>query len=264
MTDAPPSAIPDSPRSSPPTTEPVETLFISDLHLSAERPATVELLLGFLAGRARQASRLFILGDFFDAWIGDDEDAPPIPDVISALRGLTAAGTACFLMHGNRDFLIGRRFCRATGCALLKDPFLTAFDGEPTLLMHGDLLCTDDQAYQRFRRRVRNPLIQRLFLWKSLVSRRALAADYRRKSAAANAGKNEQIMDVNQSTVAEYLRRFGAARLIHGHTHRPGEHLLSLAGGQARRLVLAEWHEGRGEVLVHQSGAWRRERVTAD
>ena len=239
-----------------------ETLFISDLHLSPERPGTLELFLGFLAGRAREAGRLYILGDLFDAWIGDDDDTELHAAVKDGLRALRRAGTVCALMHGNRDFLIGHRFCQETGCILLSDPFLAAFDREATLLMHGDLLCTDDLAYQKFRRRVRNPLVQRLFLWKSLASRRAVAADYRRKSAAANADKRGEIMDVNETTVAAYLRRNGATRLIHGHTHRPGEHRLSLNGREARRLVLAEWHQDRGEALVHRPGEWRREPVT--
>lgn len=238
-----------------------ETLFVSDLHLSPDRPGTVQLFLAFLAGRARRASRLYILGDLFDAWIGDDEDAPPIPEIARALRDLTRSGTACLLLHGNRDFLLGRAFCRATGCRLLSDPARLQLDGETLLLMHGDLLCTDDLAYQRFRRRVRNPLVKRLFLWKNLASRRALAADYRRRSGAENASKPESIMDVNQSAVADYMRRAGASHLIHGHTHRPGEHGFLLDGQSVRRSVLAEWHPERGEVLVHSAAGWTREAV---
>lgn len=240
-----------------------ETLFISDLHLAPEHPATVRLFLDFLAGRAREAVRLYILGDLFDAWIGDDDDTPPYPEIRAALRGLTAAGTACALMHGNRDFLIGRAFCRDTGCTPLRDPMRILLDGEAVLLMHGDLLCTDDLAYQRFRRRVRNPLVRRLFLWRSLEYRRRLAADYRRKSGAATAEKAPEIMDVNPHTVARYLNRFDARRLVHGHTHRPAEHDLDLRGRDARRSVLAQWHEGRGEVLVQARGVWWRESVPA-
>ncbi len=239
-----------------------ETLFISDLHLSPDRPGTVDLLVGFLAARARQAQRLYILGDLFDAWIGDDDDSPPSPAVCAALRGLTQAGTACNVMHGNRDFLLGRRFVRDTGCTLLKDPTLIDLGGSPTLLMHGDLLCTDDVAYQRFRRRIRNPLIQNLFLWKSLASRRAIAADYRRKSGAATAAKTETIMDVNADTVARYLTRYGARNLVHGHTHRPADHRLDLPDGLATRRVLAEWHPDHGEALVWCDGDWRREAIT--
>jgi UDP-2,3-diacylglucosamine hydrolase len=241
-----------------------QILFISDLHLAPERPATVDLFLDLLHGRAREADALYILGDLFDAWIGDDDDQPPYPDIRSALRGLTAAGTRCALMRGNRDFLIGRRFARDTGCSLLSDPFLLDLGPDPTLLMHGDLLCTDDLPYQQFRRRVRNPLVIRLFLWKSLAKRRTLAADYRRKSHAATAAKTENIMDVNQKAVEDHMRRFGAVRLIHGHTHRPGDHRFDLDGRRVDRLVLAEWHEDRGEILVCSDGAWSRETVRPD
>jgi UDP-2,3-diacylglucosamine hydrolase len=239
-----------------------ETLFISDLHLSPDRPGTVSLFLDFLANRARRAQSLYILGDLFDAWIGDDDDSPPAAAVCAALRGLTQAGAACGVMHGNRDFLLGHRFARDTGCTLLKDPTLIDLGRTPTLLMHGDLLCTDDLAYQRFRRRIRNPLIQRLFLWKSLASRRAIAADYRRKSGAATAAKTESIMDVNADTVAAYLGRYGAETLIHGHTHRPADHRLDLPGGPAIRRVLAEWHPDQGEALVWCDSDWRREAIT--
>jgi UDP-2,3-diacylglucosamine hydrolase len=240
-----------------------ESLFVSDLHLSPDRPATVALFLAFLAGRARAAEELYLLGDIFDVWIGDDDEGSPSSEVKAALGALTTAGTRCNLMHGNRDFLIGPAFSRETGCRLLRDPTLVVFDGEPTLLMHGDLLCTDDVAYQRFRRRIRNPLVKRLFLWRSLQSRRDLAASYRRKSGAATAEKPLQIMDVNAQTVARYLRRYRATRLIHGHTHRPGDHALDIDGRPARRCVLAEWQTDRGEVLVHGSAGWHREEVSA-
>ncbi|MBK1719785.1 UDP-2,3-diacylglucosamine diphosphatase [Thiocystis violacea] len=238
-----------------------ESLFISDLHLSPERPATLGLFLDFLAGRARAARRLYILGDLFDAWIGDDDETPMNLRVRSALRALVESGTQCALMHGNRDFLIGRAFLRETGCRLLGDPTLLHFDGEPTLLMHGDRLCTDDLAYQKFRRRVRNPLVIRLFLWKSLASRRALAADYRRKSAAANSDKSSEIMDVSQDSVRAHLERHRAIHLIHGHTHRPADHEIALDGRIARRTVLAEWHEQAGEALSHSSLGWHREPI---
>jgi len=238
------------------------TLFISDLHLAPERADTVRLFLSFLQGRARGAAGLFILGDLFDAWIGDDDDAPTHRCVIDALRALTESGTACALMHGNRDFLIGQRFARAAGCSLLRDPTRIELDGEPLLLMHGDLLCTDDLSYQRFRRKVRNPLVQRLFLFKSLQERQRIAADYRNRSATAMSAKSAEIMDANPDAVCRRMLRARVHRLIHGHTHRPADHQLLLNGRAATRHVLADWRGDFGEVLVHDCGHWYRETIT--
>lgn len=237
------------------------SLFISDLHLAPERPGTVELFLGFLRDRARGAARLLILGDLFDAWVGDDDDTPTHSAVISALRALSDSGTDCALMHGNRDFLIGRRFARAAGCRLLRDPTRIELDGEPLLLMHGDLLCTDDVPYQRFRRKVRNPLVQRLFLWKSLSERRRIAADYRSESAAAMSTKSADIMDANPGEVSRRMQRAHVQRLVHGHTHRPADHQFVLNGREAVRHVLADWQQDGGEVLVQDRGSWYREAI---
>lgn len=237
-----------------------EHLFVADLHLSPERPETVALFLAFLADRARGAAQLYILGDLFDAWIGDDDDASPYPEVRTALRAL-AETTRCALLHGNRDFLIGRGFARDTGCRLLRDPTTIELCGARTLLMHGDRLCTDDRPYQRFRRRTRNPLVKQLFLWRPLATRRALAADYRRRSEAATAAKSTAIMDVNAQAVIRTMRRYRASHLIHGHTHRPADHDFLLDGRAVRRSVLAEWHPTQGEVLVCEGGHWWRERI---
>lgn len=242
---------------------PTETLFISDLHLSPQRATTIDLFLQFLRERATQAEALYILGDLFDAWIGDDDDTPAFQQVRAELRSLTAAGTRCFFIHGNRDFLIGRGFARDSGIAVLKDPAVIHLDGTRVLLMHGDLLCTDDIAYQRFRRRIRNPIVIRLFLWRSLAKRRAVASSYRNRSGAATANKATDIMDVNQGTVTDRMRRHRSFHLIHGHTHRPADHSFVLDERSARRSVLAEWHEDRGEVLVHRDGKWSRETITA-
>jgi UDP-2,3-diacylglucosamine hydrolase len=163
------------------------------------------------------------------------------------------------LIHGNRDFLLGRRFARATGCQLIRDPCCTEIGGEPVLLMHGDLLCTDDVAYQRFRRRVRNPLIQRLFLWTPLSRRRRVAASYRQRSAEAMADKTLEIMDVNAGAVVRQMQQCGVTRLVHGHTHRPADHRLSIDGKPAIRHVLADWREDYAEVLVQRNGEWKRE-----
>lgn len=240
-----------------------ETLFISDLHLSPERPATVGLFLDFLAIRARRAERLFILGDLFDAWIGDDDDTPPYPEIIRALRALSEHGTELFFQAGNRDFLIGKGFAKASACHRLKDPVTVDLYGTPTLLMHGDLLCTDDVAYQRFRKKIRNPLLIRLFLFKSLKKRRKMAADYRRRSAEATAGKQSTIMDVNQDAVISYLQKAGVRRLIHGHTHRPALHQFMLNKALAQRWVLAEWKPEQVEILVATQAGLRVERLVS-
>jgi UDP-2,3-diacylglucosamine hydrolase len=242
-----------------------ERLFIADLHLAPERPATTARLIHFLRTRAQHAHQLFILGDLFDAWIGDDDDAPLPQAIRAALRDLTAAGVDCALLPGNRDFLLGRAFFRDTGCRRLTEPTLLDGVDEPTLLLHGDLLCSDDVAYQRWRRYVRNPLIQRLFLWQSLAKRRTLAQHYRHRSSAATATKTAEIMDVNLATVQEYLRRFGATRIVHGHTHRPADHVWHCGGREVTRLVVAAWDEEMGgEVLVLTPDAatkWHRESV---
>jgi UDP-2,3-diacylglucosamine hydrolase len=238
-----------------------ESLFISDLHLAPERPETVEIFLQFLSARAREADALYILGDLFDAWIGDDDDQPPYPDIRQGLKNLIASGTRCAIMHGNRDFLIGKRFLSETGCTLIKDPTSLDLADTRCLLMHGDLLCTGDIPYQRFRRRIRNPITIQLFLWKSLEKRRAIAADYRRKSGLAMAEKTQGIMDVSQQTVEDYMRRFRTTHLIHGHTHRPAEHKFELDGRNVARSVLAQWHGNRGEALVCSDAGWRRESI---
>ena len=237
-----------------------ETLFISDLHLSPERPGCTALFTDLLAGRARGAEALYILGDLFDTWIGDDDDT--YDPVLDALRSLTASGVACRIMRGNRDFLLGRRFARSTGCELLPDRAVVRLGGARVLLMHGDLLCTDDIPYQRFRRKVRNPVVQWLFLRQRLAKRRRIAADYRQRSGAATSEKPAEIMDVNQQAVQQALRSAGARVLVHGHTHRPADHALTLEDAPATRRVLADWSDTRGEVLVYAHEQWRREAVT--
>jgi UDP-2,3-diacylglucosamine hydrolase len=236
-----------------------ETLFVSDIHLSPLRPATVALFLRFLRERAPGAEALYVLGDLFDGWIGDDDPDPPAPQVTAALQALTAGGTAVYFQHGNRDFLVGRRFARASGCRLLPDPAVHDLYGEPTLLMHGDLLCTNDVAYQRFRRRVHNPLLQWAFLHLPLSRRRRVAADYRRRSGEATTEKTVEIMDVSPATVADYMQRHRVRRLIHGHTHRPRRQVLELDGRPAERWVLAEWRPQQGQVLCCTPDGLHRE-----
>ncbi len=234
-----------------------ETLFISDLHLSGDRPDAVRLFLAFLGQRATQAETLYILGDLFDVWIGDDLEQPPIPEIKAALRTLSQSGTQLWLMHGNRDFLIGERFCAETGAELLQDPTLVDLHGIPTLLMHGDLLCTDDHAYLAFRQQIRNPDFIRQFLSLPIAQRVSTAAEYRAKSGEANSLKAEEIMDVNQQAVESTMLRHAAIRLIHGHTHRPGLHRFELDGKQALRYVLAEWHAQHAGFLSVSPDGWQ-------
>ncbi len=247
------------PRAKRPTPPAEQLLFVSDLHLAPERGQLTALFLHWLQARAAGGGALYILGDLFDAWIGDDD--PTYQDVEAGLAALTAGGTRCAVMHGNRDFLIGRRFARRTGCELLREPARITVAGEPALLMHGDRLCTDDRAYQRFRRRVRNPVVQWLFRRQPLAKRRHIAAEYRQRSAAAMAEKTAAIMDVNTDEVQRVMRRHSVRRLIHGHTHRPADHQLRIAGAPAHRHVLADWSIDGGEVLVAGDDGLRREPV---
>ncbi len=237
-------------------------LFISDLHLCDERPETVELFLRFLRERASRASRLYILGDLFEVWIGDDDDRPPIPQVVDGLRGLTQGGTWLGVMHGNRDFLLGEAFCRATGAELLADPTSLMLNHTPSLLMHGDLLCTDDEAYQAFRKQVRDPVFQSQFLALPLEERRQKARHYRAMSGEANSLKSEAIMDVNPQAVAGTMQRYGAQRLIHGHTHRPADHDLQLDGRSVSRHVLGDWRADGADILCLDAAGLQRQRVT--
>ena len=238
-----------------------QSLFISDLHLSPDRPGTLELFLHFLGERARQASALYILGDLFDSWIGDDDHSEMADRVRQALRDLSAH-TPVHLQHGNRDFLIGQAFLADTGADLMEEETLVSLEGIPTLLMHGDLLCTDDLDYQQARQMLRSPAFIEDFLAKSLAERSAIVAEYRRMSGEAISMKAEDIMDVNPRTVADFMRKHGATHLIHGHTHRPGLHEFSLDGQPARRIVLAEWHEDRGEVLRVDPQGVERESIS--
>ena len=230
------------------------TLFVSDLHLDAERPATTRQFVDFLEGEARAADRLFILGDLFEAWIGDDDDDPNLAPILEALAGLHGAGVPCAIMHGNRDFLIGERFCAATGCRLLGDFEKVDLYGRNVLLTHGDLLCTDDTRYMSLRATLRDLQWQRDFLSKPLAERRRIAADMRRMSATEIAAKTEDIMDVNQATVEKTMREFDVELLLHGHTHRPGVHRFALDGGEAVRIVLGAWYEHGSVVRWNAAG----------
>lgn len=239
----------------------MSTLFISDLHLSAERPAVNTLFLEFLKSRAAQSEALYILGDLFEYWIGDEAVAQAeYAAIVAGLAELSAGGVLVYLMHGNRDFLLGAEFCRATGARLLNDPSVIDLYGTPTLLMHGDLLCTDDVEYQKVRQTLRAPAFIAEFLSKPVAVREQVVRGYREQSKAVTAQKASDIMDVNEQTVREALQRHGVHDMIHGHTHRPADHRFDLGGEPARRVVLGDWYE-QGSVLVCEPRRWRLERL---
>ena len=224
------------------------TLFISDLHIDAARPAIIEQFLRFLEIETRNAAALYILGDLFESWIGDDAPDPAQAAAIAGLRALTSSGVPCFVMHGNRDFLLSRRFCDMSGAQLLPDPLIVTLYGEPVLVMHGDALCTDDRAYQRLRATVRDADWQRQFLALPIESRRALAGAARAGSQAHTAAMEQDITDVNPDSVAAALRAAGTSTLLHGHTHRPAIHALEVDGRPRTRIVLGDWYD-QGSVL---------------
>lgn len=239
-----------------------QKLFISDLHLSAQRSSTMVLFEQFLRDRPQPGDQLFILGDLFDAWIGDDDDAPLASHVRSTLRQTKERGVELLIQHGNRDFMLGKHFARECGATLLSDPYRLLIAQQPTLLMHGDLLCTDDVAYQNARRKLRNPIFQWVMLRKSLAGRRKLAEKYRSRSKATTAVTAAEIMDVNTRTVLEYLDKYQATQLIHGHTHRPAVHKHLLPNGTtAKRFVLDQWHAEHASVWVDEGHALRCEPI---
>ena len=232
----------------------MSSLLISDLHLTEERPEANERFIALLEEKGRAADALYILGDFFEYWIGDDDLAEPFNAVIaSLLKDLTRHGVPLYLMHGNRDFLIGEGFCAATGASLMQDPSVVDIAGVKTLLTHGDTLCTDDLDYQTWRRKARDPAFQAAFLAKPLDERRQQVHQMREKSKQVVQEKTAEIMDVNDAAVRQALREHGVRRLIHGHTHRPGRHAIEVDGRHCERWVLPDWY-GRGGYLQVGSG----------
>jgi UDP-2,3-diacylglucosamine hydrolase len=217
----------------------VERLFVSDLHLSRQRPEVTERFFRFLRQRACDCSAVYILGDLFDAWIGDDVMDDLGRETAEALRTLADQGTDILLQHGNRDFLLGTTFLHQSGAKLLDETHTLTLEQRPCLLMHGDLLCSDDQDYQHMRQMLRNPDTIADFLAKPLDQRIAMAEALRHRSGEATSLKAQDIMDVNADTVETFMRNHQAEILIHGHTHRPGVHEL---GGEKQRIVLGEWH----------------------
>lgn len=228
-------------------------LFVSDLHLDGAAPAAVEQFVAWLGRDARAARAVYVLGDLFESWIGDDDDDPARERVCAALRGLTGAGVPCFVMCGNRDFLLGSGFGARTGCVLLPDPVIADLDGRAALLTHGDLLCTDDHAYQELRTTVRDPDWQRRVLALPLATRALLAGAARAGSKAHTEQAAAAIMDVNAEAVEKLFRATGVDLMIHGHTHRPALHALEVDGRRVTRAVLGAWYE-HGDVLRWQDG----------
>lgn len=219
------------------------TLFISDLHLSPERPRITKAFFDFLAREACGADALYILGDLFDYWIGDDDLADPFAAGIARhLEQLVAGGCALYLMHGNRDFLMGEQLCAATGATLLADPTVVELHGVRTVLLHGDTLCLDDPDYLAFRAKVRDPAWQRLFAAKPIEERRRIAVGLRADSRSSQMAKSETIMDVAPRAVVDAFRDSNCTRMIHGHTHRPARHELVVDGRTCERWVLADWY----------------------
>jgi len=239
------------------------TLFISDLHLDPERPEITRLFGQFLESEAREAQALYILGDLFEAWIGDDDDAPLAQEVAGSLRALHDAGVRVYFIHGNRDFLLGHAYAARAGMRLLPDPSVIMLHGEPVLLMHGDTLCTDDVAYQAFRAQSRAPGWREAMLAQPLAVRRALAGQARTTSQAhqqalktGDRARFETITDVSPQTVESTFIRYGINTLIHGHTHRPAVHQVQAGDAQCTRIVLGDWYE-QGSVLRVDAEGWQ-------
>ncbi len=218
------------------------TLFISDLHLDDERPETIDLLLDFLSHEAAKADALYILGDLFEYWLGDDVGSRCATQVTEALSSLAVKGLSCYFMHGNRDFLLGDAYARRAGLTLLPEEHVVDLYGDQVLLMHGDSLCTQDIPYQQFRTRVRNPAWQDDFLSKPPGERMKVAMEAREASARHKSGVEMSIMDVSPTEVISAFERHDVHRMIHGHTHRPAIHDLDLNGRPAQRIVLGDWY----------------------
>lgn len=232
------------------------TLFISDLHLEDKRPEITTLLVDFLRGPAREADALYILGDLFEFWIGDDFVTATAKIVAGELQALVAAGVPVSFQHGNRDFLLGQRYADSAGMSLLPETLIVDLYGRPTLLLHGDTLCTDDVEYQAFRKQVRNPAFQQMFLSQSVEERLAMAASARDASKQHTGNVAMAIMDVNAAAVNEAFEASHTLHMVHGHTHRPAVHQHELESGTtAERIVLADWYQSGSYLRVDANGA---------
>jgi UDP-2,3-diacylglucosamine hydrolase len=231
------------------------SLFISDLHLATDRPRILRQFFSFLEGAAREAQALYVLGDLFEYWAGDDDLEDPLNQkVAAAFAALAATGTTVSFMHGNRDLLVGSEFATRSSARLIEDPTLVDLHGTATLLMHGDTLCTDDVEYQKFRVYARDPANQARFLAQPLKVRRAEMEALRARSESAKQAKTDGIMDVNPVAVETALRNAGYPRLIHGHTHRPGRHLHVVDGHTCERWVLGDWYENGSYLRCDEDG----------
>jgi len=224
------------------------TLFISDLHLEAERPEIGDQFIRFLQTDATEAEALYILGDLFEAWVGDDDPNAHYAIIKLAIRKLTDSGIPVYFMHGNRDFMIGRRFANETGVKILKDPYPVKMYGQKALLSHGDAMCTDDVQYQRVRLMTRDPDWQQSMLAKPLKERLRIAEEARRQSLEQKLNLSMDIMDVNQGAVMRAINEYGVDVLLHGHTHRPDVHTVDLGNRKAKRVVLGDWYS-QGSVV---------------
>lgn len=236
------------------------TLFVSDLHLSPARPALLAAFHTFCEGPARTADAVYVLGDLFDAWVGDDQLREPVAAAVAqSLRALADSGVRVGVIVGNRDFLLGARFGEVAGCALLPEQVVVDVQGAPTLILHGDELCTDDAGYQKYRAWSRNPRLQRRLQALPYTLRRGIARLLRRQSRRASAAKPEAIMDVAPDAVAAAFRTHGVGRMIHGHTHRPARHRVNVDGRECERWVLADWYDRGSYLECTPSGIVARE-----
>ena len=225
------------------------TLFISDLHLSAERTDITDCFLTFMKEETTGIDALYVLGDLFEMWIGDDDDSPFHQQIKSAFRQLTDSGVPCYFIHGNRDFLVGKRFSRETGVKLLPEHSVIDLYGTPTLILHGDTLCTLDEEYQRYRKKVHNRFIQWLFFRLPLSYRQKIGNKMRSNSSMTNQEKAQDVMDVTPDEVEKIMAQYQVTAMIHGHTHRPAIHHLNVGSLLASRTVLGDWYD-HGSVLV--------------
>ncbi len=225
------------------------TLFISDLHLSEERPDITELFFKFLRDHTQKAESLYILGDFFEYWIGDDDQTSLTQSVAKALHILSQNNCKIYFAHGNRDFLLGKKYAKSAGMKILKDNTVINLYNTPALLMHGDTLCTQDIAYLKFRKKVRNPITQFLFLCKKLESRRNIALQLREMSKMHTPKVAPEILDVTASEIPRVMNKYHTPLLIHGHTHRPGIELINMGNQFVKHIVLSDW-EKEGNFLI--------------